>query len=197
MMFTLRLLLLGAAMATAVAASRTRGQAQAAALKPLANASVAAVQPAARANASMPELKLSPAARTALRELLVDLDIVKQVPDTKFVPRKRAQESKEDFMPRCEAHVKRLVNEIDRQYTDAQLETVLRNECQQAKEFPNTHDSGFKSHEQCIEFAKKLTKCRMHELETGDDSCYTEFCSDYYDEVKNVVSTPKLMLLSK
>merc|ERR1719473_1704960 len=123
---------------------------------------------------------LSAAAKDALHRLLHDIASV-QGPDVEFGVKKGPNESKEEFMPKCLAHVKELVHTVDRHYTDAQLETVLKNECQQSKEFPNTHSSNFHTHEACMEFATKLSDARMKELESGETKQYEEFCADYYE----------------
>jgi len=123
---------------------------------------------------------LSAAAKDALHRLLHDIASV-QGPEIEFGVKKGPNESKEEFMPKCLAHVKELVHTVDRHYTDAQLETVLKNECQMSKEFPNTHSSNFHTHEACMEFAEKLTDARMKELETGETAQYKDFCAEYYE----------------
>lgn len=89
-----------------------------------------------------------------------------------------------EFVPKCTAHVKQLVRDLDASYTDAQLERNLLNECQMAKEFPETRKSGFHSHEACQDFAKKLADARMQELKSGDQGQYQKFCEDYHAHLK-------------
>merc|ERR1719498_2342346 len=124
---------------------------------------------------------LSTAAKEALHKLLHDIVSIKVGPEIEFGVKKGPGESKEEFMPKCLAHVKELVHTVDRHYTDAQLESVLQQECQLSKEFPNTHSSNFHTHEACMEFATKLSDARMKELETGETKQYEEFCADYYE----------------
>merc|ERR1719316_348881 len=64
----------------------------------------------------------------------------------------KAEEKKDDelpglkaFLPACLAHTKAMVNQIDRSYTDLQLQTVLENECKLSKEFPALYEDGFSS----------------------------------------------------
>lgn len=90
---------------------------------------------------------------------------------------------KEEFEPRCLDHVHALVARVDQSYTDVQLESNLLHQCEMEKEFPHSYEHGFNSHEACREFAKKLTRARMHELETGSDKGYREFCHDFYEHV--------------
>lgn len=123
---------------------------------------------------------LSAAAKEALHRLLHDIASLKVGPEIEFGVKKGPGESKEEFMPKCLAHVEDLVHTVDKHYTDAQLESVLQQECQLSKEFPNTHSSNFHTHEACMEFATKLSDARMKELETGETKQYEEFCADYY-----------------
>merc|ERR1719421_1586580 len=122
---------------------------------------------------------LSATAKEALHKLLHDIANLKA--QIEFGVKKGPNESKEEFMPKCLAHVDELVHTVDKHYTDAQLESVLQSECQLSKEFPNTHSSNFHTHEACMEFASKLSDARMKELETGETSQYTEFCAEYYE----------------
>lgn len=118
---------------------------------------------------------LSPAAKVALHKLLHDLASIG------FGVKKGPTESKDQFMPKCLAHVQEVVATVDRHYTDAQLESVLQHECQLSKEFPASHSSNFHSHEACMEFASKLADARMKELETGETAQYEQFCAEYYE----------------
>lgn len=88
------------------------------------------------------------------------------------------------FKPKCLEHVKKLIHSIDHAYTDVQLQTALENECKLAKEFPNSQKSGYKSHDKCMEFAKKLAAARDQELKTGDTAQYEQFCEDYHEHLE-------------
>merc|ERR1719213_499154 len=98
-----------------------------------------------------------------------------------FGLKKGKTESRDEFMPKCLAHVKELVHDIDSAYTDVQLKSVLTQECQLSKEFPHSNPSNFQSHEACLKFADKLSDARMKQLETGETKQYEEFCRDYYE----------------
>merc|ERR1719217_250548 len=78
---------------------------------------------------------LSTAAKDALHKILRDLATIG------FGVKRGPNESKEEFMPKCLAHVNELVHTLDMSYTDIQLETVLQHECQLSLEFPKTHSS--------------------------------------------------------
>jgi len=89
-----------------------------------------------------------------------------------------------DFMPKCLKHTKSLIADLDYNYGDAQLYTILRNWCQSAKEFPVTRGTrkaiGFKNHETCFAFAGDLKNARFYELSHKSDKGYKEFCSAFY-----------------
>lgn len=120
---------------------------------------------------------LSAEGKDALHRILQDLARIG------FGVKRGPDESKEEFMPKCLAHVDELVHTLDRAYTDIQLETVLQNECQLSQQFPKTRDSNFQSHEACMAFSTKLAKARRIELDTGETAQYKEFCTQYYDHV--------------
>jgi len=102
------------------------------------------------------------------------------------------------FLPGCLQHTNQTLRMIDKSYTDAQLKTVLQNECLLSKEFPLTKKSGFHSHSKCMDFADKLSAARnaelkdvkfmggnkfnpvfsMGKLATG---CYNSFCESFYE----------------
>jgi len=89
-----------------------------------------------------------------------------------------------DFMPKCLKHTKSLIADLDYNYGDAQLETILRNWCQSAKEFPHTRGTqkaiGFMNHQTCFAFADDLKNARFYELQSTSDKGYRKFCSDFY-----------------
>lgn len=92
---------------------------------------------------------------------------------------------REEFLERCTEHVQDLVRTLDRGYTHAQLQKVLENECKLIRQFPETRDTQFRSHEACMHFAEELTKIRFDELDNkASAGGYTGFCSRYYDHVK-------------
>jgi len=115
----------------------------------------------------MAELQsLSIEGKEAMRELLHDF-----MEDTNL--------GIKEFMPKCLAHVKKLVHTMDVTYTDQQLKTLLTNECQLSKEFPHSSPSQFQSHKACLKFADQLSDARMLELKTKKTDQYTKFCKDY------------------
>jgi len=89
----------------------------------------------------------------------------------------------DEFMPKCLKHTKSLIADLDYNYGDAQLETILRNWCSSAKEFPNargTRAHGFKDHQSCTDFADDLKNARYFELKSKSDKGYKNFCNDFY-----------------
>jgi len=91
----------------------------------------------------------------------------------------------DDFMPKCLKHTHSLIADLDYNYGDAQLETVLRNWCQSAQEFPlsrgNQKTIGFKEHGTCTSFASDLANARFIELKTTSDKGYRTFCTAFYE----------------
>lgn len=89
-----------------------------------------------------------------------------------------------DFMPKCLKHTKSLIADLDVNYGDAQLETVLLNWCKSAKEFPHARGTqkviGFQNHQSCIHFASDLKNARYSELKSTSDQGYRDFCSAFY-----------------
>jgi len=88
------------------------------------------------------------------------------------------------FMPKCLKHTKSLIADLDYNYGDAQLETILRNWCSSAQEFPNARGTrkviGFKNHQSCTDFADDLKNARYKELKTTSDQGYKDFCTAFY-----------------
>ena len=89
----------------------------------------------------------------------------------------------DEFMPECLAHVKELIDMVDSTYTDQQLGSVLKNECNRAhKMFPESSPStGFGDHAKCEELAGKLHDARMEELDSGSKAGYEAWCTEYYE----------------
>jgi len=84
-----------------------------------------------------------------------------------------------EFKSSCVAHVKEVVQSVDRAYSDMQLQPVLEQECEFDEKF-SSMESGFDKQEACKKFAKHLTDARMKELETGSQEGYEQFCDKYY-----------------
>lgn len=89
-----------------------------------------------------------------------------------------------DFMPKCLKHTKSLIADLDYNYGDAQLETVLLNWCRSAEEFPHARGSqkviGFRDHGTCMDFASDLKNARYYELKSTSDKGYRDFCTAFY-----------------
>jgi hypothetical protein len=134
---------------------------------------VPAADAKAQSNASF-AITLNEVAKHELHELL-------QV----FVQEALHVEPLDAFKPKCLEHVKKLIGSVDQSYTDEQLETALQNECKLAQEFPKSVKSGYKSHDKCMEFAKKLAAARNEELKSGDASAYDKFCAEYHKHLEN------------
>lgn len=96
-----------------------------------------------------------------------------------FLEDRRGLPPYSEFHPRCVAHVRGVVQSVDRDYSDLQLETVLENECALDEEFVSV-ESGFDGPQACRKFAKRLAEARMEELETGSGKGYERFCDKYY-----------------
>lgn len=88
-----------------------------------------------------------------------------------------------EFEPLCLAHVQRLLKTLDSSYTDSQLEHILIHECGLVKEFPSVYSHGYKSHEACQSFSRKLLDARMLELKSGSIEGEKEFCAAYHAHV--------------
>lgn len=86
----------------------------------------------------------------------------------------------EHFVPVCMSHVHRLVNRIDLSYTDAQLQTVLENECWLMDHFDKVYVQTFHDDKDCTHFAKDLAEARDEELKSGKDHKYKQFCKKFY-----------------
>jgi len=123
---------------------------------------------------------LSIEGKKAMRELLHD-----------FMEEVDTDLGVKEFMPKCLAHVKKLVHTMDVTYTDQQLKTLLTNECQLSKEFPHSSPSQFQSHKACLKFADQLSDARMLELKTNKTDQYTKFCKDYAKHAAPKAATPK------
>lgn len=88
-----------------------------------------------------------------------------------------------EFLPKCMRHVDNLIGDMDYNYGDVQLETVLRNYCAHTKEFPLSHGGGdgFLAHVPCNDFAKDLWDARVLELKSQSTSGYEKFCTKFYE----------------
>lgn len=96
-----------------------------------------------------------------------------------------------EFIPACLVHLRQIVQAVDQSYTDQQLESVLLNECDLEKQFPNSAEDGFNHTQACQKFAKDLTVARHTELATGSAKGYTDFCDDYYVHKGGVIPGPQ------
>merc|ERR1719473_479100 len=83
-----------------------------------------------------------------------------------------------------------MTSSIDKSYTDEQVEEVLLHECDLARQYPESRKSGFKSHEACERFAKKLAKARGEEVRTGNTAQYEEFCKEYHHHLRHDPEVP-------
>merc|ERR1719379_3184595 len=83
-----------------------------------------------------------------------------------------------------------MTSSIDEKYSDEQIEEVLLHECDLARQYPESRKSGFKSHEACKVFAKKLAKARAEEVKTGNTEQYEEFCKEYHHHLKHDPEVP-------
>mmetsp|Transcript_110835 Transcript_110835/g.320339 ORF Transcript_110835/g.320339 Transcript_110835/m.320339 type:complete len:173 (-) Transcript_110835:102-620(-) len=92
----------------------------------------------------------------------------------------KAAAEKAAFVANCTTHIKGLIAEIDRHYTDVQLETTLLSYCLASKEHPAAYADGFRAHLACAEFASKLHAIRDQELK-GKKADYGAFCAEAYD----------------
>ena len=81
----------------------------------------------------------------------------------------------------CEGQLSQLLRTLDADYSDAQLETVLRNECMGQRQFPRTYETGFTSERACQDFAFHLVAARDDEIASGSTAGYTKFCKAFYE----------------
>jgi len=104
---------------------------------------------------------------------------------------KKARLAELEFVSACLDHTHKMVENLDRSYTDMQLKTVLENECHLSKEFPLSHNSHFDTHEACMSFAETLTEARHEELaDKGDTKGYKTFCQKFYETQVKDKSAP-------
>lgn len=85
----------------------------------------------------------------------------------------------DEWLPKCVHHVKALVADLDRSYTDAQLKYALQTDCHLDKEF-TVYEDGFHNKTACEKFAELLVIAREADLKYGTDEGYKGFCTDYY-----------------
>jgi len=86
------------------------------------------------------------------------------------------------FLPTCVNHLRELVHDLDRAYTDVQLRTVLEHECMMEEHFPLTKEDGFEANSHCKDFACLLVSARGAELHSkGDPFAYTRACESYWE----------------
>ena len=94
----------------------------------------------------------------------------------------------EEFLPDCVAHLEQLIATVKRQYSDAQLQTVLENECEHTEAFPLTHGSGFKETEPSKDLAVKLASARKQQMATGSKVPLEGWCESYYEHAVGPVT---------
>jgi len=94
----------------------------------------------------------------------------------------------EDFLPDCVAHIEQLITTVKRQYSDAQLQTVLENECEHTDAFPLTTSSNFKDTETCKSLAVKLANARKQQMATGSKVPLEGWCESYYEHAVGPVT---------
>mmetsp|Transcript_30985 Transcript_30985/g.92042 ORF Transcript_30985/g.92042 Transcript_30985/m.92042 type:complete len:214 (+) Transcript_30985:60-701(+) len=137
---------------------------------------------ASAAAAVATEAPLSYEGKEALKLLLADLkaegSFGMQV--GRFVPYHNVSKDEKEFLPKCGDHVTKLVRTLHQSYTHAQLEHVLKQECDLEEEFPSSIQTGFKTVEACKEFATKLAEARFEEIDSGSQASYAAFCRAYY-----------------
>lgn len=85
----------------------------------------------------------------------------------------------DDWLPKCVHHVKALVLDLDRSYTDQQLKYALRTDCILDKQF-TVYEDGFHNKSACDKFAELLVIAREADLKYDTDEGYKGFCTDYY-----------------
>lgn len=85
----------------------------------------------------------------------------------------------DEWLPKCIRHVKALVLDLDRSYTDQQLKYALETDCELDKQF-TVYEDGFHNKSACTKFAELLVIAREADLKYDTDEGYKGFCSDYY-----------------
>jgi len=86
----------------------------------------------------------------------------------------------DEYLPACMDHLHTLVEDLDKGYTDLQLQKVLTDECWLNKEFPESYEDSFENEAACKKFGKDLVAARHLELDEGSQEGYEGFCADYY-----------------
>jgi len=93
----------------------------------------------------------------------------------------------EAFRKNCFQHAGDMLEDIDYNYGDAQLETVLVNECTHEQEFPHSISTGFKDPKVCKALAGLLADARDEELKKGSLKGYESACQYFYEHHGGVV----------
>lgn len=109
-------------------------------------------------------------AQLSVDQLLVFLD---------DVDRAGTELSQTDFMPRCLAHVEKVIKMINVAYGNEQLQQVVADECLQNEDYPMAHADSFNKKQACQSLVDDLAKLRDQELKTGSRKGYFNFCSTY------------------
>jgi len=122
--------------------------------------------------------------------LALNPEAFKELLDLILVPDEMMLMPWEEFKPICVKHVRKTTSNIDENYSDEQIEAVLLHECDLARQYPETRKSGFKSHEACRQFAKKLAKARAEEVKTGNTAQYEQFCKEYHHHLQHDPEVP-------
>jgi len=86
-----------------------------------------------------------------------------------------AREPLQEFLPRCVRHSLALAKKLDK----ATALPHLLQECDNVQQNPG-RQSGFKSHDACQAFARKLASCRAIEIDKGTTRQYEDFCRHYH-----------------
>jgi len=85
--------------------------------------------------------------------------------------------SETEFIPRCLAHLQKVIKMINATYGQEKLHQVVTDECLQNADFPLASADAFNKKQACGSLVDDLTKMQDQELKTGSLKGYFNFCS--------------------
>jgi len=95
------------------------------------------------------------------------------------VDRREKPLSETEFIPRCVAHVEKVLKMISVTYGSEKLQEVVTSECLQNDDFPLAHADAFNKKQACQNVVDDLGKVRDEELKSGSRKQYFNFCNGY------------------
>jgi len=87
--------------------------------------------------------------------------------------------SETDFVPRCLAHVQKVIKMVNATFGEGKLHQVVQDECLQNADYPLPNADAFNRKQACNSLVEDITKLRDQELKTGSRKGYFNFCRSY------------------